>query len=229
MPHITKIIGNEPGIQYQGTQDKTGTTGAAPINNMIVGFFKRGRLDRPMTITKSNIRGLLGYDPKNLDYVSVQDALDTGVPSIQVMRINGSGNSGGVVPIGCADATSKMGAQILSDGGTYKFWVNDTLFNDTPKIFRNDDFKDYLLSVHGVVLTALDEAWQPAVSENGYYNTAVGARFENTSSNYVRIKIEIIDASAPNVFEMPANPSAMYQNSIGPDNAYLAFCLAPAA
>ncbi|WP_227606122.1 hypothetical protein [Acinetobacter seifertii] len=87
MPHITKIIGNEPGIQYQGTQDKTGTTGAAPINNMIVGSFKRGRLDRPMTITKSNIRGLLGYDPKNLDYVAVQDALDTGVPSLQVIRV----------------------------------------------------------------------------------------------------------------------------------------------
>jgi hypothetical protein len=90
MPHITKIIGNEPGIQYQGTQDKTGTTGAAPINNMIVGSFKRGRLDRPMTITKSNIRGLLGYDPKNLDYVAVQDALDTGIPSIQVLRLHTS-------------------------------------------------------------------------------------------------------------------------------------------
>ncbi|MDH2636784.1 hypothetical protein QDS01_17895 [Acinetobacter nosocomialis] len=87
MPYITKILGNEPGIQYQGTQDKTGTTGAAPINNLIVGQFKRGRLDRPMTISKSNIRALLGYDPKNMDYVAVQDALDTGVPSVQVLRI----------------------------------------------------------------------------------------------------------------------------------------------
>ncbi|MDH2636852.1 hypothetical protein QDS01_18235 [Acinetobacter nosocomialis] len=225
MPHITKILGNEPGIQYQGTQDKTGTTGAAPINNMIVGKFKRGRFDRPMTITKSNIRALLGYDPKNMDYVAVQDALDTGVPSIQVMRVNGS--SSGVIPIGCADATDRMGAQLLTDGGTYQIYVNDVLFQ-SPKIFRNDVFKNYLMSNYGVVLTPVTETWQPALNENGYYNNAQGARFENTSDNYVRIKIEIIDASTPNMFETPVNPSAIYSGPIGPDNAYLAFCLAPA-
>jgi hypothetical protein len=192
---------------------------------MVVGFFKRGRLDRPMTITKSNIRGLLGYDPKNLDYVSVQDALDTGVPSIQVMRII---NRYEGIPIGCADATSKMGAQILTDGGTYRAFVNDVLFGNS-NIFRDDSFKDWLMLVHGVVFTPVDEAWQPVANVNGRYDLAVGARFENTSSNYVRIKIEVIDASTPNVFEMPINPSAMYQGSIGPDPEYLAFCLAPAA
>ncbi|WP_454667850.1 hypothetical protein [Acinetobacter calcoaceticus] len=87
MPHITSILGNEPGIQYSGVTDKTGSTGSAPINNIYIGKFKRGRLDRPMTITKANIRGMLGYDPKNLDYVAVQDALDTNIPSIQVMRV----------------------------------------------------------------------------------------------------------------------------------------------
>jgi len=40
-----------------------------------------------MTITKANIKGLLGYDPKNPDYVAVQDVLDTNVPSVQVVRI----------------------------------------------------------------------------------------------------------------------------------------------
>lgn len=87
MPQITSILGNEPGIQYSGVTDKTGSTGSAPINNIFVGKFKRGRLDRPMTITKANIRGMLGYDPKNLDYVAVQDALDTNIPSIQVLRV----------------------------------------------------------------------------------------------------------------------------------------------
>jgi hypothetical protein len=87
MPHITTILGNEPGIQYQGVTDKTGSTGSTSINNIFIGKFKRGRLDQPMTITKANIRGMLGYDPKNLDYVAVQDALDTNIESIQVLRV----------------------------------------------------------------------------------------------------------------------------------------------
>ncbi|HCH7479132.1 TPA: hypothetical protein NM870_003778, partial [Acinetobacter baumannii] len=138
--------------------------------------------------------------------------------------------SGGnvVVPIGCANATSKMGAQYLTDGGTYYLYVNDDQFSNT-KIFRGDDFKNYLMNVHGVVLTAVDAAWQPVANVNGYYNGAEGARFENTSSNYVRIRIEIIDAGDPSVFEMPVNPSASFvaQNDNG--YPYLSFCLAPAS
>ena len=88
MPHITKILGDESGVQYQGVQDKTGTTGNAPINNMIIGEFKRGRLDKPMTITAQNVRSILGYEPQNPDYVAVVDALSTNIPSIQVMRIS---------------------------------------------------------------------------------------------------------------------------------------------
>lgn len=87
MAYITKVLGNESGIQYQGVNDKTGTTGAAPINNLIIGRFKRGRLDQPMVITSDNIRSTLGYDPSNPDYVAVQDVLDTNIPSIQVMRV----------------------------------------------------------------------------------------------------------------------------------------------
>jgi hypothetical protein len=236
MPQITSILGNEPGIQYQGVTDKTGSTGSASINNILIGKFKRGRLDRPMTITKANIRGMLGFDPKNLDYVAVQDALDTNIPSIQVLRVNGepinNGNTGNngdtVIPIGCANATSRMGAQILSDGGTYFLYVNDDQFSNT-RIFRGDDFKNYLMNVHGVVLTAVDAAWQPVANVNGYYNGAQGARFENTSDKYVRIRIEIVDASEPSTFEIPANPSASYiaQNDNG--YPYLSFCLAPAS
>jgi hypothetical protein len=228
MPHITSILGNEPGIQYQGVTDKTGSTGSTPISNIFVGKFKRGRLDKPMTITKANIRGMLGYDPKNLDYVAVQDALDTNIESIQVLRVKESSNSGStVVPIGCAGATAKMGAQILSDGGTYFLYVNDDQFSNT-KIFRGDDFKNYLWNVHGVVLTALDANWQPVQNVDGYYNGAEGARFENTSNQYVRIRIEIVDASDPSTFESPVNPSAAFVPQDGSHNAYLSFCLAPA-
>lgn len=87
MPYITKVLGNESGIQYQGVNDKTGSTGTAPINNIIVGSFSRGRTDKPMIITSDNIRSTLGYEPTNPDYVAVQDALSTGISFVQVLRV----------------------------------------------------------------------------------------------------------------------------------------------
>ena len=87
MPHVTTILGNEVGIQYQGTRDASSLTGAAQVSGLIVGTFKRGRLDRPMTITKKNIRGTLGYDPENPHYIAVQDALASGLDMVLVLRL----------------------------------------------------------------------------------------------------------------------------------------------
>ncbi|KCZ27997.1 hypothetical protein K027_4200, partial [Acinetobacter baumannii 45057_1] len=56
-------------------------------DTIIIGRFMRGRFDAPMTIHKGNIRGELGYEPNNPDYRCVQDALDRGVPSLQVLRV----------------------------------------------------------------------------------------------------------------------------------------------
>ena len=87
MPQITSVLENEPGIQYDHANDKTGGSGIAPINNVIVGKFKRGRTDQLLNITKQNIRAVLGFDPTNLSYVAVQDALDTNIPSVKVFRV----------------------------------------------------------------------------------------------------------------------------------------------
>ncbi|AYA01709.1 hypothetical protein BEN74_01630 [Acinetobacter sp. WCHAc010034] len=86
--NTTKILGEAVGIQRQDIIDRTeeqiaeGLTGA-----VILGRFKRGRVDAPMAIHQGNIRGQLGHDPKNPDYIAVQDCLDTGVPSVQVLRL----------------------------------------------------------------------------------------------------------------------------------------------
>ena len=86
--NTTKILGEAVGIQSQGTVDKTETqTKEGLTSALIVGRFKRGRVDKPMTIHQGNIRGQLGYDPKNPDYIAVQDCLDTNVPSVQVLRL----------------------------------------------------------------------------------------------------------------------------------------------
>ena len=87
MPHETEILFNEAGIQYQGVNDASGGTGAYPIQGLIVGQFKRGRLDKPMTIHRDNIKAMLGYDPKNSYYTAVQDILNQGVPNVAVLRI----------------------------------------------------------------------------------------------------------------------------------------------
>ncbi|KAB0651383.1 hypothetical protein F7P73_13540 [Acinetobacter bohemicus] len=90
--NTTKILGESVGIQRQDIIDRTeeqtaeGLTGA-----VILGRFKRGRVDAPMSIHQGNIRGQLGYDPKNPDYSAVQDCLDTGVPIVQVLRISERG------------------------------------------------------------------------------------------------------------------------------------------
>ena len=91
MPHVTTILGNEVGVQYQGTRDASSLMGAAQVSGLIVGQFKRGRLDQPMTITLENVKGTLGEDLDNPDYLAVLDALASGVPSVQVMRVNGGG------------------------------------------------------------------------------------------------------------------------------------------
>jgi hypothetical protein len=85
-----KVLGEAVGIQRQDIIDQTEEQLADSLNGAtILGRFKRGRLDKPMTIHQGNIRGQLGYDPKNPDYIAVQDCLDTDVPSVQVLRIAG--------------------------------------------------------------------------------------------------------------------------------------------
>ncbi|WP_151750539.1 hypothetical protein [Acinetobacter sp. TUM15131] len=89
--NTTKILGEAIGIQSQGTVDKTETqTNTGLTSAVIVGQFMRGRIDQPMVIHQGNIRGQLGYEPQNPYYIAVQDCLDTGVPSVQVLRVGHS-------------------------------------------------------------------------------------------------------------------------------------------
>lgn len=83
-----RIIGAAAGFQVGDIIDNTaGSITPTLTNGLIIGRFKRGRTDLPTVITQGNIRGELGYDPTNPDYIAVQDCLDTGVPSVQVLRL----------------------------------------------------------------------------------------------------------------------------------------------
>ncbi|ENV14251.1 hypothetical protein F965_00494 [Acinetobacter schindleri NIPH 900] len=86
--NTSKILGEAVGIQWQGTKDKTQANLYSGLTQAIfIGRFKRGRTDKPMTITNSNIKAKLGYEPTNPDYIAIQDCLDAGVPSVLVLHV----------------------------------------------------------------------------------------------------------------------------------------------
>ena len=88
MALTVQVLGEAPNIQFSGVQDRSGTTPIlGVVNALIVGMFRRGRFDKPMRITKSNIRSELGYEPNNPDYQAVQDALDQ-FQFVDVLRLS---------------------------------------------------------------------------------------------------------------------------------------------
>ena len=81
----TNILGDAPGIQNQGLIDKTESTSLPAITNgVIVGRFKRGRMDKEMVVTANNYRAMLGHDPNNPSYLAVEDVFALGVSKVSV-------------------------------------------------------------------------------------------------------------------------------------------------
>lgn len=87
MTQLTTLLGDESGVQYNGISGGNEETQVYPIEGLIVGYFRRGRFDKPMTITNANIRAMLGYDFQNPYYRMVQDILNEDIPSVQVLRL----------------------------------------------------------------------------------------------------------------------------------------------
>nr|WP_313098285.1 hypothetical protein [Moraxella sp. CTOTU48717] len=91
----SKILGEAAGIQYQGVKDESEVNQTGGITTgYLVGYFKRGFMGKPFTVTKDNFQALLGYDPSNPDYLAVEDVFNRGVPSLQVLRVGSFVDSG---------------------------------------------------------------------------------------------------------------------------------------
>ena len=91
----SKILGEAAGVQYQGVKDESEVNQSGGITTgYLVGYFKRGFMGKPFTVTKDNFQALLGYDPSNPDYLAVEDVFNRGVPSLQVLRIGSFVDSG---------------------------------------------------------------------------------------------------------------------------------------
>ena len=190
--NTTKILGESVGIQRQDIIDRTeeqtadGLTGA-----VILGRFKRGRFDAPMEIHLGNIRGQLGYDPKNPDYIAVQDCLDTGVPSVQVLRVKES-----IENAICVGATKKITLGSINEGGYYDVVINKI---HSYRIVGFRDGRDDLKSVfaqYGIEVKPLNSAFEEVISNGGYYNEVEYASFFHPANNHVDVKIATVDANA---------------------------------
>ncbi|WP_352309079.1 BspA family leucine-rich repeat surface protein [Psychrobacter sp. W2-37-MNA-CIBAN-0211] len=84
----SKTLGHAAGIQYQGVIDQSESTSLPSLNNgVIMGRFKRGRMDKPFTVTPASYKSLLGHDPANKSYLAVEDAFKRGVTGINVLRV----------------------------------------------------------------------------------------------------------------------------------------------
>ncbi len=160
MTNITTIIDQESGIQYQGVEDRSSRTGTYPVIGMITGQFRRGRFDKPMTITNENIKAQLGYDPTNPHYMAVQDVLSSGVPSVQVLRVAGGDtcdcesdilifndifNSD---PMPYGDATYTLTANGVAYVGSYNATTGTSIMSGISAVFEMNSALNDILSYY---------------------------------------------------------------------------------
>jgi hypothetical protein len=117
---IEKVLGDAVGVQWQGVRDNTESNQPNALGvGVIVGTFMRGRFDKPFAVNSGNIRARLGYEPNNLSYMAVQDALDTGAPVIWVKRLeNGVDEGVGPVHVPSFIRFSGMGNDVAAYGVT---------------------------------------------------------------------------------------------------------------
>ena len=84
----SKILGEAPGIQYQGVKDESEVNQSGGLTTgCFIGRFKRGFVGKPFTVTKDNFQALLGCQPSNPDYLAVEDVFSRGVASLKVLRV----------------------------------------------------------------------------------------------------------------------------------------------
>lgn len=110
---VTKILGLQSGVQFSGVQDKSEADPRdSLVNSFFTGKFKNGPFNKPFKVTKENIRAKLGYDPDNLHYQAIEDALYEGAPFVWVMRVQ-SGCQPGTIIIDPGNFNYVMGKDLV--------------------------------------------------------------------------------------------------------------------
>lgn len=176
--NTTKILGEAVGIQSQGVVDRTETqTKVGLTSAIIIGQFKRGRVDRPMVIHNGNIRGQLGHEPNNPYYNAVQDCLDTGVPNVQVLRVGGVDNNT------CDHAYVTFQVYVVD-------YVSVNGVNVYPDFSTNNGYMKFFQDLSDLGLSIFDSA-----DSLGCYNLC---RWQSISSQSLDVEIQLSQNSNDN-------------------------------
>lgn len=212
----TLIAGEAPSIQYQGVDDRSESRVVRlPANGVILGKFRRGRIDKPMWITTTNIRARLGFEPENPAYLAVADALDMGIGGVWVMNIldGESGDGTGGSEINCAGAISSAEFNDFLSNAPYVVELDGEVVETSGQPFGYSSAPE---------LQALFE-----VDADGYY------KVRNLDSVEHRVKLtpETYHPDLPTVIDstpfMSAEPNPTI--TIDPDTGVITFCLAAGA
>lgn len=126
--------------------------------------------------------------------------------------------------LGCEGAVDHITVGTITDGGIINVYLNDQWLNtENIFFFRNGGASD-LLRQAGIQVTPLTSTGLPATdSGEGRYYDAERARLVNTTPDYKKIRIELIDASSVDQNFTPENGSFEYN----PQTNVTTFCLAP--
>jgi hypothetical protein len=143
MTLTTTQLDDAVGVQYAGVRDLSEASTAPRLTvGVLVGKFKRGKFYQPFEVTLQNLRARLGYQPNNLDYMAVQDALDAGMPSLWVMRVPDASGIG----LDCAPTTLSFPPTTIPnaefriyysvDDGPVEFWEYNLEVFDMDYLFE---------------------------------------------------------------------------------------------
>lgn len=205
MSNTTKVLREQSGIQYQGVQDKSEADPRDTLSNVVfTGIFKRGRFDKPIKVTSSNIRAKLGYEPTNLAYVAVEDCLKTGVPFVWVIRTKNDCN--------CSSTRIQFKDNervVMTNVATLRYRLN---VNDNAFVEIEPETDTYSL-IDGINLFLRSEVYGQTLDSLFTFkmeNDEFTYTLENVTNSCEKIKltVDILDINAPgNDADKPAQQS----------------------
>ena len=87
----TKILKAAVGVQRGDVIDNTESTKLQNVTNgIIIGKFKRGVMGIPFKVNEGNFSAILGRDVANPSFLAIEDALNSGLSEVWVMRVGSS-------------------------------------------------------------------------------------------------------------------------------------------
>ena len=211
----SKALGSAVGIQHQGGQEQSKiNVGQASRVGIIAGYFRRGGKGI-FPVTQNDYRERLGHEPLNPFYIAVSDALKF-FPIVWVLRLVNS--TGGGSDISCAGATDSATLGPCTEVEILEYFVNGVSIGSN--IGRNV----YAGAFESIGLRVIPLLSDGSINTDApYYSNTQYQRFENLTSETIRVKVIGTDAQGIDSQLVPLNPTVIFNPSL----SNVEFCLTP--